>query len=137
MPATQKGGEQRRLIVPVRPKIEHHRDFDGEVDVDDGESAEPDDPEMVPKFRFSCRKLLKFMGPGWLMSLAYLDPGNLEADLQQGAYTGLQLVWVLFWATVMVLVTDSAPTASTVAPPQAPHRLPGLGVRLAQTAGPA
>ena len=34
------------------------------------------------------------------MSLAYLDPGNLEGDLQQGAYTGLQLVWVLWWATV-------------------------------------
>uniref|UniRef100_A0A7S0JAL6 Natural resistance-associated macrophage protein n=1 Tax=Calcidiscus leptoporus TaxID=127549 RepID=A0A7S0JAL6_9EUKA len=38
------------------------------------------------------------------MSLAYLDPGNLESDLQQGAYTGYTLVWVLFWATVMGLV---------------------------------
>ena len=28
------------------------------------------------------------MGPGWFMSLAYLDPGNLESDLQQGATTG-------------------------------------------------
>ena len=38
------------------------------------------------------------------MSLAYLDPGNLEGDLQQGAYTGLKLVWVLFWATFMGLI---------------------------------
>ena len=30
----------------------------------------------------------RFMGPGWFMSLAYLDPGNLESDLQQGATTG-------------------------------------------------
>ena len=37
------------------------------------------------------------------MSLAYLDPGNLESDLQQGAYTNFQLVWVLWWATVMGL----------------------------------
>jgi natural resistance-associated macrophage protein len=41
---------------------------------------------------------------GWLMSLAYLDPGNLEADLQQGAYTNYKLVWVLFAATAIGLV---------------------------------
>ena len=28
------------------------------------------------KFRFSWRKLATFMGPGWVMSLAYLDPGR-------------------------------------------------------------
>ena len=44
--------------------------------------------------------LWKFTGPGWLMSIAYLDPGNLEADLQSGAYTGYQLLWMLFWATM-------------------------------------
>ena len=27
------------------------------------------------------------------MSLAYLDPGNLESDLQSGAYTGHSLLW--------------------------------------------
>ena len=51
-------------------------------------------------FRFSWRKLWRFAGPGWLMSLAYLDPGNLENNLQQGAYTRLTLVWVLWWVTV-------------------------------------
>lgn len=43
---------------------------------------------------------MKFAGPGWLMSLAYIDPGNLESDLQTGAYTQYQLVWVLFSAIV-------------------------------------
>ena len=50
------------------------------------------------------RLLWAFTGPGWLMSLAYLDPGNLEADLQMGAYSGTQLIWVLLWSTVMGLV---------------------------------
>ena len=35
----------------------------------------------------------------WL-SLAYLDPGNLESDLQSGAYTSYSLLWVLFLSTV-------------------------------------
>ena len=45
--------------------------------------------------------LWTFTGPGWLMSIAYLDPGNLEADLQMGAYTGSSLIWVLWWSTIM------------------------------------
>jgi len=49
------------------------------------------------------RCLWAFTGPGWLMSMAYLDPGNLESDLQAGAYAGYHLLWVLFWATVMGL----------------------------------
>jgi hypothetical protein len=54
--------------------------------------------------RFSWRLLWAYTGPGWLMSIAYLDPGNLESDLQAGAYTGYQLIWVLFWSTVLGLV---------------------------------
>jgi hypothetical protein len=30
------------------------------------------------RFRFRWRKFLSFVGPGFLMSLAYLDPGNIE-----------------------------------------------------------
>ena len=52
-------------------------------------------------FKFSWKKLWRYAGPGWLMSLAYLDPGNLESNLQQGAYTHFRLVWVLWWATVV------------------------------------
>eukprot|EP00052_Salpingoeca_macrocollata_P024155 m.215120 g.215120 ORF g.215120 m.215120 type:complete len:555 (+) comp22199_c1_seq7:1534-3198(+) len=52
------------------------------------------------KVHFSFRKLWAFTGPGFLMSIAYLDPGNLESDLQAGAVAGYQLLWVLFWSTV-------------------------------------
>ena len=38
------------------------------------------------------------------MSLAYLDPGNLEGSLQLGAYANFSLLWVLWWATVMGLI---------------------------------
>ena len=34
---------------------------------------------------FSLRKLWRFTGPGFLMSIAYLDPGNIESDLQAGS----------------------------------------------------
>uniref|UniRef100_A0A7S1VBS6 Natural resistance-associated macrophage protein n=1 Tax=Sexangularia sp. CB-2014 TaxID=1486929 RepID=A0A7S1VBS6_9EUKA len=55
-------------------------------------------PPLKP-FSFSWRKLWAFTGPGWLMSIAYLDPGNLEADLQTGVVAGYELLWVLLVGT--------------------------------------
>uniref|UniRef100_H3AS50 Solute carrier family 11 member 2 n=1 Tax=Latimeria chalumnae TaxID=7897 RepID=H3AS50_LATCH len=53
---------------------------------------------------FSFRKLWAFTGPGFLMSIAYLDPGNIESDLQSGAVAGFKLLWVLLSATVLGLL---------------------------------
>uniref|UniRef100_F6VMS4 Solute carrier family 11 member 2 n=1 Tax=Ciona intestinalis TaxID=7719 RepID=F6VMS4_CIOIN len=53
---------------------------------------------------FSMRKLWAFTGPGFLMSIAYLDPGNIESDLQSGAIAGFQLLWLLLLATIMGLL---------------------------------
>ena len=39
----------------------------------------------VSQTAFSFRKLWAYTGPGFLMSIAYLDPGNIESDLQAGA----------------------------------------------------
>jgi len=56
---------------------------------------------------FEWSKFWRFTGPGWLMSIAYLDPGNLESDLQTGANTSYHLIWVLWWATVLGWVVQS------------------------------
>ncbi|KAK7573918.1 hypothetical protein V9T40_011109 [Parthenolecanium corni] len=53
---------------------------------------------------FSFRKLWAFTGPGFLMSIAYLDPGNIESDLQSGTTAMYKLLWVLLSATVLGLV---------------------------------
>ncbi|CAI9111421.1 OLC1v1011642C1 [Oldenlandia corymbosa var. corymbosa] len=41
------------------------------------------------------RKFLGFIGPGLLVSVAYLDPGNLETDLQAGADHKYELLWIV------------------------------------------
>ncbi|XP_060714305.1 natural resistance-associated macrophage protein 2 [Tachysurus vachellii] len=60
----------------------------------------PDDVTQV----FSLRKLWAFTGPGFLMSIAYLDPGNIESDLQSGAVAGFKLLWILLGATIIGLL---------------------------------
>ncbi|KAM5576702.1 metal transporter Nramp3.2-like [Rosa sericea] len=65
-------------------------------DADDGSRTPP----------FSWKKLWLFTGPGFLMSIAFLDPGNLEGDLQAGAIAGNSLLWLLMWATAMGLLVQ-------------------------------
>lgn len=60
----------------------------------------------VDKDGFSFRKLWAFTGPGFLMSIAYLDPGNIESDLQSGVIARYKLLWVLLTATVLGLVVQ-------------------------------
>eukprot|EP00118_Oscarella_pearsei_P001844 m.8686 g.8686 ORF g.8686 m.8686 type:complete len:553 (+) comp20764_c0_seq1:23-1681(+) len=55
-------------------------------------------------YGFSFKKLWAFTGPGFLMSIAYLDPGNIESDLRSGALAGFKLLWLLFLAHCMGLL---------------------------------
>uniref|UniRef100_A0A4W6C014 Solute carrier family 11 member 2 n=1 Tax=Lates calcarifer TaxID=8187 RepID=A0A4W6C014_LATCA len=61
-------------------------------------------PEDNTESCISLRKLWAFTGPGFLMSIAYLDPGNIESDLQSGAKAGFKLLWVLLGATIIGLL---------------------------------
>ncbi|XP_077339792.1 natural resistance-associated macrophage protein 2 isoform X2 [Lithobates pipiens] len=61
-------------------------------------------PEDEKNSLFSFRKLWAFTGPGFLMSIAYLDPGNIESDLQSGSVAGFKLLWVLLAATIIGLL---------------------------------
>jgi len=54
-------------------------------------------------YNFSWRKLWAFTGPGFLMSIAYLDPGNIESDLQSGAIARYHLLWLLTLSTAFGL----------------------------------
>eukprot|EP00996_Jenningsia_fusiforme_P000084 NODE_1049_length_1740_cov_36.970432_g926_i0.p1 GENE.NODE_1049_length_1740_cov_36.970432_g926_i0~~NODE_1049_length_1740_cov_36.970432_g926_i0.p1 ORF type:complete len:540 (+),score=109.01 NODE_1049_length_1740_cov_36.970432_g926_i0:80-1621(+) len=65
---------------------------------DDDDDGDGDDDEKVA---FSWGTLWVYTGPGWLMSMAFLDPGNLESNLQSGAIGGNPLIGVLFWCTFM------------------------------------
>ncbi|KAK4748359.1 hypothetical protein SAY87_014945 [Trapa incisa] len=72
-----------------------------------------DDGTTVPPF--SWKKLWIFTGPGFLMSVGFLDPGNLEGDLQSGAIAGYSLLWLLAWATVMGLLIQMLSARAGVA----------------------
>ena len=50
------------------------------------------------------RRLLRLLGPAFVAAVAYVDPGNVAANLSAGAQYGYLLVWVLVVANVMAVV---------------------------------
>lgn len=63
-----------------------------------------DDSKSRPRWwSINPLTLWRYTGPGFLVCIAYIDPGNLESDLQAGALAGYDLAWVLIVATVVGL----------------------------------
>eukprot|EP00249_Psilotum_nudum_P006878 c20130_g1_i1 orf=65-1687(+) len=53
------------------------------------------------------RKLFAYVGPGFLVAIAYIDPGNFESDLKAGAQFKYELLWVLLIATIVGILIQS------------------------------
>lgn len=50
------------------------------------------------------RKLFSFLGPAYLVSVGYMDPGNWATDLAGGSKFGYTLIWVLMMSNLMALL---------------------------------
>jgi manganese transport protein len=48
--------------------------------------------------------ILKFIGPGLLVTVGFIDPGNWASDLAAGADYGYALLWVITLATIMLII---------------------------------
>src|ERR1051325_10641311 len=53
------------------------------------------------------RKLFAFVGPAYLVSVGYMDPGNWATDIAGGSQFGYTLVWVLLMSNLMALLLQS------------------------------
>jgi manganese transport protein len=54
--------------------------------------------------RKGWRKIFSFLGPAYLISVGYMDPGNWATDLQGGSKFGYSLIWVLLMSNLMALL---------------------------------
>ncbi|HEY9088951.1 MAG TPA: Nramp family divalent metal transporter [Anaerolineaceae bacterium] len=51
--------------------------------------------------------LLPFLGPAFIASVAYVDPGNFATNIQGGATLGYELIWVVISANLMAMLIQS------------------------------
>ncbi len=53
------------------------------------------------------RKLLAFIGPAYMISVGYMDPGNWATDIEGGSKYGYSLIWVLVMSNLIALLLQS------------------------------
>ncbi len=53
------------------------------------------------------RRILAFLGPAYLVSVGYMDPGNWATDIAGGSQFGYKLIWVLLMSNLIALLLQS------------------------------
>ena len=53
------------------------------------------------------KRLFAFLGPAYLVSVGYMDPGNWATDLEGGARFGYALLWVLVMSNLMAVILQT------------------------------
>ncbi len=53
------------------------------------------------------KRLFAYLGPAYLVSVGYMDPGNWATDLEGGARFGYALIWVLLMSNVMAVLLQT------------------------------
>ncbi len=53
------------------------------------------------------RKFLAFLGPAYLVSVGYMDPGNWATDIAGGSEFGYKLIWVLLMSNLIAVLLQS------------------------------
>jgi manganese transport protein len=74
--------------------------------------TEPSLPEVHSSVHISrspifWRRLLGFVGPGFLISVGYMDPGNWATDIAGGSQFGYTLLFVIMLSNLMAILLQS------------------------------
>jgi manganese transport protein len=53
------------------------------------------------------KQMLSFIGPAFVVSVAYIDPGNFATNIAGGSIFNYNLVWVILWSNLMAIFLQS------------------------------
>lgn len=49
------------------------------------------------------KQLSKYLGPAFIVSVAYIDPGNFATNISGGSVFNYNLIWVILWSNLMAI----------------------------------
>ena len=64
-------------------------------------------PRSIWTFGRIVNKFLKFIGPGFLVAVAYIDPGNYSTDVSAGVATRFKLLFIVLMSYVFAITLQS------------------------------
>jgi manganese transport protein len=56
---------------------------------------------------FPLKTLFSFLGPGFLVTVGFIDPGNWATNIEGGSKFGYELLWVITLSTIMLIVIQN------------------------------
>jgi manganese transport protein len=57
--------------------------------------------------RLRLREIVPFVGPAFVASVAYVDPGNFATNIAGGSRFRYDLLWVLLWSNLMAILVQT------------------------------
>ena len=54
--------------------------------------------------KLGARDIFKYIGPGFLVTVGFIDPGNWASGLAAGALYGYRLLWVVTGSTLLLIL---------------------------------
>lgn len=73
----------------------------------DSVTPESTESEAGTAPRSAFRRVLPYLGPAFIASVAYVDPGNFATNIQGGAEYGYLLVWVIVVSNLMAMLIQA------------------------------
>ena len=61
----------------------------------------------VARKKLPFKTLLSFLGPGFLVTVGFIDPGNWATNIEGGSKFGYDLLWVITLSTIMLIVIQN------------------------------
>jgi len=93
--------------MDMQPAIEPRSDWGITRLADDASLPEAHASVPVPTAATWFRRLLAFVGPGYMVSVGYMDPGNWATDLAGGAQFGYTLLFVIMLSNLMAILLQA------------------------------
>jgi manganese transport protein len=89
-----------------------HADLGSSGPISPGDTVEATQRHATAVLEGSSRRglvgrLLPFLGPAFIASIAYMDPGNFATNIQGGAQFGYLLLWVVITSNLMAMLVQS------------------------------
>lgn len=59
------------------------------------------------KIGSKVRQFFRYLGPAFVISVAYTDPGNFATNISGGSKFNYELIWVILWSNIMAIFLQS------------------------------
>ena len=59
---------------------------------------------ITEKPKFNGKEFIKYLGPGILVTVGFIDPGNWVSNIAAGSDYGYKLLWIITLSTIMLII---------------------------------